>query len=90
MWEHYNEAYQLNARVLSMGLLTESEDRGPEWMLHDDRTSFRDFVLVDESHNFRNTDTQRYRVLETFLARDEKRCVFLTATPERSTPTPLY
>ena len=25
MWEHYNEAYQLNARVLSMGLLREGE-----------------------------------------------------------------
>ncbi len=53
MWEHYNEAYHLNARVLSMGRLREDDLHGPEWMLHDDRYRYRDFVLVDESHNFR-------------------------------------
>ena len=68
MWEHYNEAYQLNARVLSMGMLREDERYGPEWMLYDERYSYRDLVLVDESHNYRTTDSQRYRVLLSFLA----------------------
>ncbi len=81
MWEHYNEAYQLNARVLSLGFLREDERHGVEWMLHDERFRYRDFVLVDESHNFRNTDSQRYRVLESFLSTSDRRCVFLTATP---------
>lgn len=90
MWEHYNEAYQLNARVLSMGLLREDEHHGPEWMLHDDRYRYRDFVLVDESHNFRHTDNQRYRVLESFLATGDRRCVFLTATPRNKTVWDIY
>ena len=90
MWEHYNEAYQLNARVLSMGLLREDEAHGPEWMLHDERFRYRDFVLVDESHNFRHTDNQRYRVLESFLASGDRRCVFLTATPRNKTVRDIY
>ena len=90
MWEHYNEAYQLNARVLSMGLLREDERHGPEWMRHDDRTRYRDFVLVDESHNFRHTGSQRYRVLESFLATGDRRCVFLTATPRNKTIWDIY
>jgi superfamily II DNA or RNA helicase len=90
MWDHYNEAYQLNARVLSMGLLREDEQYGPEWMLHDERFRYRDFVLVDESHNFRHTDNQRYRVLESFLATGDRRCAFLTATPRNKTVWDIY
>ncbi len=90
MWEHYNEAYQLNARVLSMGMLREDPRYGPEWMLHDERYRYRDFVLVDESHNFRNTNSQRYRVLQTFLSTGDRRCVFLTATPRNKTVWDIY
>jgi len=90
MWEHYNEAYQLNARVLSMGLLREDGERGAEWMLHDERYRYRDFVLVDESHNFRNTNSQRYHVLEAFLSTGDRRCVFLTATPRNKTVWDIY
>ncbi len=90
MWEHYNEAYQLNARVLSMGMLREDEQYGPEWMLHDERTRYRDFVLVDESHNFRHTHSQRYRVLQTFLSTGDRRCVLLTATPRNKTVWDIY
>jgi len=90
MWEHYNEAYQLDARVLSEGMLREHDDHSSEWMLHDDRYRFRDFVLVDESHHFRHTHNQRYRVLESFLAAGERRCVFLTATPRNKTVWDIY
>ncbi len=90
MWEHYNEAYQLNARVLSMGQLREDEAHGPEWMLHDERYAHRDFILIDESHNFRNTDTQRYRVLQSFLATGDRRVVFLTATPRNKSIWDIY
>lgn len=90
MWEHYNEAYQLNARVLSMGKLTEDDYYGPEWMLHEELYNQRDFILVDESHNFRNTDIQRYRVLESFLAAGDRQCVFLTATPQNKSIWDIY
>ncbi len=90
MWEHYNEAYQLNARVLSMGQLREDEEHGPEWMLYDERYRYRDFVLVDESHNFRNTGTQRYRVLQSYLATGDRQALFLTATPRNKSIWDIY
>lgn len=89
MWEHYNEVYQLNARVLSMGQLTESEEEGERWLLENVLYRDRDFVLIDESHNLRNFGTQRYRVVETFLA-SGKQCCFLTATPRNKTAWDIY
>ena len=79
MWERYNEHYQLNARVVSTGLLREDGPR-INILLDDDRFRHRDFVLIDESHNYRNSDTQRYRTLQQFLAAGKK-CCLLTATP---------
>jgi superfamily II DNA/RNA helicase/HKD family nuclease len=90
MWESFNEIYDLNARVLSMGMLREDETHGAEWMLHDERFRYRDFVLVDESHNFRNTDSQRYRVLQSYLAAGDRRVVFLTATPRNQSAWDIY
>ncbi|MBM4387775.1 MAG: helicase, partial [Deltaproteobacteria bacterium] len=89
MWERYNEVYQLNARVLSMGLLLEGgkvdEYLDPLNGLYKNR----DFVLIDESHNFRHPDTQRYRVMQGFLATG-RRCCFLTATPRNKSAWDVY
>ncbi len=89
MWDRYNEHYQLNARVMSMGLLRREGDGASNILLDDDRYRFRDFVLIDESHNFRNTETQRYRLLQQFLAAG-KRCCFLTATPRNKSGWDIY
>jgi len=88
MWERYNEVYQLNARVLSQGLLRES-DEGINFLLDDVKYRDRDFVLVDESHNFRHSNTQRYRMLQGFLATG-RRCLFLTATPRNKSVWDVY
>ncbi len=89
MWERYNEVYRLNARVVSMGLLREGELIGENFLLEDELYQHRDFVLVDESHNFRHSDTQRYRILQEFLG-DGKRCCFLTATPRNKSAWDVY
>ncbi|TAF05622.1 MAG: helicase [Nostocales cyanobacterium] len=89
MWDRYNEIYQLNARILSMGMLKEDEDSGFKVLLEDYQYKDRDFVLIDESHNLRNNNTQRYKVLETFLAAG-KRCCLLTATPRNKTAWDIY
>lgn len=88
MWERYNEVYDLNARVLSMGMLRQ-DGGGVQSLLDDVRYRDRDFVLVDESHNFRHPDTQRYRVLEAFLATG-RRCCLLTATPRNQSAWDVY
>jgi hypothetical protein len=49
----------------------------------------RDFVLVDESHNLRYPDTQRYKVVQAFLATG-RRCCFLTATPRNKSAWDVY
>jgi superfamily II DNA/RNA helicase len=87
MWERANEAYQLNARVISLGYLREDDDGNIDYLLNE--AKYRDFVLVDESHNFRNPDTQRYKVLQAFL-QDGKRCCFLTATPRNKSAWDVY
>jgi superfamily II DNA or RNA helicase len=89
MWERYNEVYELNARVLSMGFLREDEESGVTRLLDDVKFKDRDFVLVDESHNLRHPSTQRYKVVQTFLSTG-RRCCFLTATPRNKTAWDVY
>lgn len=89
MWEGYNEVYHLNARVLSMGILRDRDD-SPNPLLQDDRYRNRNLVLIDESHNFRNSATQRYRALQDFLDDEERLCVLLTATPRNKSARDIY
>ena len=90
MWERYNEAYQLNARILSTGFLYESGDGSGNILLDDSRYKDRDFVLLDESHNFRYPDTQRYKLLQAYLSTGGRRSCFLTATPRNKTAWDVY
>ena len=89
MWERYNEVYQLNARVLSMGMLREEDDGAVNFLLDNVLYKDRDFVLIDESHNLRHRDTQRYKVVEAFLSTGRK-CCFLTATPRNKSAWDVY
>lgn len=89
MWERANEVYQLNARVLSMGYLRGDDDGAFNFLLRDVKYRDRDFVLIDESHNLRNPDTQRYKVVQAFLATG-RRCCFLTATPRNKSAWDVY
>jgi len=89
MWERYNEVYQLNARVLSMGMLREDDTGAVNRLLEDVLYKDRDFVLIDESHNLRHPDTQRYKVMEAFLSTG-RRCCFLTATPRNKSAWDVY
>ena len=89
MWERYNEIYHLNARVLSMGMLKQDDDNTFRTLLENYRYKDRDFILIDESHHLRNHGTQRYKVLETFLAAG-KRCCLLTATPRNNSAWDIY
>lgn len=86
MWEEYNEVYALNARVLSMSKLREGADSD---VLDDIKYRDRDFVLVDESHNFRHSSIQRYKVLQNFMAKGRKACL-LTATPRNKSAWDIY
>lgn len=80
MWSRYNERYGLNAAVVPMSMLLTS-DRGIDLF---ERYPDRDLVLIDESHGFRNPDSQRYEALSTYLQADDRKLCLLTATPRNS------
>jgi hypothetical protein len=87
MWDRYNEVYQLNARVLSTGYLVDAN--GGNILLDNVKFRDRDFLLIDESHNFRHPDTQRYKLVEAFLASGRPVC-FLTATPRNKSAWDVF
>jgi superfamily II DNA or RNA helicase/nicotinamide mononucleotide adenylyltransferase len=90
MWDRYIHDYDLKARVVSMGMLTEGED-GENILLDNDIYADRDFLLIDESHNLRNVGTQRYRLVSDYMLADpNRRCCFLTATPRNKTAWDVY
>ena len=74
-----------------MGMLKQDDVRAirESPLQNDFRYKDRDFILIDESHHLRNQGTQRYRVLETFLAAG-KRCCLLTATPRNNSAWDIY
>jgi superfamily II DNA or RNA helicase len=90
MWQRYNDVYSLNAVVVSMGLLREGDSGMADRLLKDERYKDRDFVLVDERHNLRHSDTQRYGVVQQFLSTGDRYCCFLTATPRNKSAWDIY
>jgi len=86
MWEWFVERYQIDAPVISMGLLSQ---KGNERMLVDNwRCRDRDLVLVDESQNLRHSDTQRYAALQVYT--QTRPTILLTATPRATSAWDVY
>lgn len=71
MWEDYVETYDLSAKIVS---LSRVESELPELRRY--RT-----VLIDESHNLRNREGKRYRIIEDYIRSNDSRCILLSATP---------
>lgn len=90
MWEDYNDLFDLNAKILPMSMLQNSSGNGGTNVLEDKKYRERDFVLIDESHNFRHHTSQRYEVLQTFLMRAPKKVCLLTATPRNKSILDVY
>jgi superfamily II DNA/RNA helicase len=89
MWEKFNERYHVNAQIVSMGMLKEDDnDKSKNILLDNFRYKDRDLVLIDESHNFRYPDTQRYKILQPYL--QTRKAIFLTATPRNKSAWDIY
>jgi superfamily II DNA or RNA helicase len=82
MWEDYNDTYDLGAAVVSMTNLANLGDQ----LTTSDRYRNRDLVVIDESHNFRNSNTSRYAALRDFMDKVRPKAILLTATPQNNTP----
>jgi superfamily II DNA or RNA helicase len=87
MWENYNETFELNARVLSTSMLRTQEGGS---ILDQAKYKDRDFVLIDESHNFRHHSSQKYEILQDYLAKGGKKVCLLTATPRNKSAKDVY
>ena len=84
MWETVVEEFDLNARVLSTGKLSQ----GNIDLLRERKFRDRNIVLIDESHEFRNTNTNRYKRLSPFT--QGRKLILLTATPRCNTVWDIY
>ncbi len=84
MWERMINKFTLHADVLSMGMLSK-EEYGEELLNKHKNTSV---VLIDESHHFRNTGTNRYDNVTQFLPMANE-VILLTATPYTKEPSDL-
>jgi superfamily II DNA or RNA helicase len=71
MWNDYKLEYGLRAEIISLG---EVQNK----LKH--TRPFR-MVIIDESHNLRNRDGRRYRVIREYLYQSGSKVILLTATP---------
>jgi SNF2 family DNA or RNA helicase len=75
MWRDYVREYRLLAEII------------PISQVQSELPSLRRYrvVLIDESHNLRNTSGKRYRAIQEYIAINESKCILLTATPYNKT-----
>lgn len=85
MWKRMVTKFSLHADVLSMGLLS-TENFGD--VLEEEHSDTR-VVLIDESHHYRNTGTNRYDNITQFLPITNE-VILLSATPYTKGPKDVH
>jgi len=71
MWSRYLQEYKITGNVISLGRVLDELPNLIRYRL----------VIIDESHNLRNREGKRYRVIRDYIERNESRVLLLTATP---------
>jgi hypothetical protein len=76
MWEDYVHRYRLHAKVLSLSrVMNELPEKTRRYRV----------VLMDESHNLRNKEGKRWKVIRDYIERNDSLCILLSATPYNKT-----
>ena len=75
MWKSYAYDYDLNAEILPLSMVTRELPNLKRFQL----------VVIDESHNLRNREGQRFRAIQEYVRENESRVILLTATPYNKT-----
>lgn len=70
MWESYIKEYDLKADVQSVAQHIDIED-----------SKYYKFIIIDESHNLRNSEGKRYRNIKALIEHLGSKVLLLTATP---------
>lgn len=71
MWEDYVEKYGLHAHVLSHSMIMSDLENLKRYRL----------IIIDESHNFRNSENKTYKKVKAYIEENESKVVLLSATP---------
>jgi superfamily II DNA or RNA helicase len=79
MWQDYRERYGLRGKVMSYTRVLQELPSLKRYRL----------VILDESHNLRNREGRRYRVIYDYIQQNECRCVLVSATPYNKAFTDL-
>ena len=85
MWEKFCEDYEVDAKILSRGKLSQQNFE----LYQDYRYKSRDLVLIDESHHFRNSDSRQYENIHQFMQAQDAKAILLTATPYSNKETDI-
>jgi superfamily II DNA or RNA helicase len=75
MWEDYAHRYQLRAKIIS---ITQAQTELPKMRRYR-------IVLIDESHNLRNREGKRYKVIQEYIQLNDSKVILLSATPYNKT-----
>jgi len=75
MWQDYVHQYRMAAKVMSISSVINELPDTPRYRL----------VLIDESHNLRNREGRRYKVIKEYIEKNTSKCVLLSATPYNKT-----
>ncbi len=70
MWEDYKSYYDLKADIISMAKPIDVEN-----------ARYYKLIIVDESHNLRNSQGVRYRNIRDLIQKQDCKVLLLTATP---------
>ena len=71
MWTRYKDDYRLRARVVSLSTVIADLKDLRRYQL----------VIIDESHNLRNSEGQRYQAVKDYIEQNDAKCLLLSATP---------
>ena len=70
MWHKYRKKYDLKADIISMAAPPDP-----------DKARYYKLIIVDESHNLRNSTGSRYQKIQSLIQKQNSSVLLLTATP---------
>lgn len=81
MWDNYKRKYGLSAEVLSLGVVSKKLAKDSEGNFQDMNFLRYRVVVIDESHNLRNREGSRYKVIFEYIQSNHCKVILLSATP---------
>ncbi|MDD2776201.1 MAG: phospholipase D-like domain-containing protein [Gallionella sp.] len=75
MWADYVHRYHLHAKILPLSKVIHDLPNTPRYRV----------VLIDESHNLRNKEGKRWKVIRDYIQKNESQTILLSATPYNKT-----